>query len=86
KLEEQVLEHAQLNLYRPKAKLKQALRERQVLFGDRLDYYDERDSYRTWLQQNKKSEDEVLIAPFGGRYGRIWLVFDLEGNYLSYFR
>ncbi|MDH3218322.1 MAG: hypothetical protein OEO19_02220 [Gammaproteobacteria bacterium] len=85
KLEERVLEHAQLDLYRPKAKLAQALRERQLLFGDRLDYYGERDDYRAWLQQNGKSEDEVLIAPFGGRYGRVWLVFDVAGNYLSYF-
>jgi hypothetical protein len=32
-----------------------------------------------------KSEDEVLIARFNGRYGSVWLVFDLDGRYLDYF-
>ena len=85
KIEEKVLEHAQLNLYQPKSKLKEGLRERQLMFGNRLDSYKARDSYKAWLQRNNKTEVEVMIAPFGGRYGRAWLVFDTEGNYLSYF-
>jgi hypothetical protein len=38
------------------------------------------------VQASGKSEDEVLIARFSGRYGSVWLVFDLEGKYLSYIK
>ena len=31
------------------------------------------------------NSEEVLIVQFAGRYGIAWLVFDLEGKYLSYF-
>jgi hypothetical protein len=37
------------------------------------------------LREHDKSEDEVMIAPFDGRYGKVWLVFDRDGEYLSYF-
>ena len=85
KVEEKILEHAQLNLYQPKSALANALKERQLLFFKRMDHYQARDNFDAWLQQNKKSADEVLIARFGGRYGAVWLVFDLQGKYLSYF-
>ncbi len=85
KIENKILEHAQVNLYAPKEKLKDALKQRQVRFGERLDFHKARERYEAWLQQNGKSPDEVLIAPFDARYGRVWLVFETDGKYLSYF-
>lgn len=55
------------------------------MFSDRMDFYESRDAYEAWLQTNGKSEDEVLVARFSGRYGSTWLVFDLDGKLLSYF-
>jgi hypothetical protein len=85
KIETGVLEHAQLELYGTQAELKAALQERQILFNSRLDTYQARGLFEDWLRKNGKISDEVLIAPFGGRYGRVWLVFDLEGRYIGYF-
>ncbi|MDH3633467.1 MAG: hypothetical protein OES20_02070 [Gammaproteobacteria bacterium] len=85
KIEEKILEHAQLNLYRSQPQLKEALKERQELFYERMEFYEATDKYDTWLQQNQKTREEVLVARFDGRYGAVWLVFDLEGKYLSYF-
>ncbi len=86
KVEERILEHAQIWLYRPPAELAPALRQRQILYAQMLDKFEARDAYTAWLREHGKREDEVLIAPFNGRYGRVWLVFDLDGDYLSYFR
>ncbi len=86
KLEEKILEHAQINLYAPRERLAEALQTRQVRFGERLDFYNKRDRYEAWLQQNGKTAEEVLIAPFEGRYGRIWLVFDSDARFISHFR
>lgn len=85
KVEEKVLEIAQMQLYWPKEEFVKALKERQTLFSERMDFYNSREAYAAWLQANGKSEDEVLVARFSGRYGNVWLVFDLEGKYLSYF-
>jgi hypothetical protein len=85
KIEEKVLEIAQLELYRPHSELVTALRESQPLFQRRLDDFGHRSGYENWLREHGKSADEVLIARFDGRYGRVWLVFDLDGKYLSYF-
>ncbi len=85
KLEDKILEHAQVNLYAPKESLGDALKLRQVRFNERLDFRKARGRYEAWLQQNGKSADEVLIAPFDGRYGRVWLVFDTDGKYMAYF-
>ncbi len=85
KIDDKILEHAQIWLYRPPAELAPALRQRQILYMQMLDRFEQREVYEAWLQANDKREDEVLIAPFNGRYGRIWLVFDGDGDYLSYF-
>jgi len=85
KIEEKVLEHAQLQLYKSRAELVAAIKSRQEMFLRRLDDYEERDRYEAWLKQQAKSEDEIMIARFSGRYGSVWLVFDLEGRYLAYF-
>jgi len=84
-IEENAVGHAQLNLYQPKSELKNALKQRQILFFDRMEYYRETDRFNDWLQQNQKPREEILVARFSGRYGVAWLVFDLEGRYLSYF-
>ena len=85
KLEDKIFEHAQLQLYKPKSEFEQGLKSRQAQFLTRMDDYDERHFYDDWLKQNEKAADEVLVAPFSGRYGRVWLVFDLKGKYQTYF-
>ncbi len=85
KMEEKIAEQAQLNLYRPQSELKNALKERQELYNKEMEFYKATDKFDDWLQQNQKSREEVLIVRFAGRYGAAWLVFDLEGKYLSYF-
>lgn len=85
KFEDKILEHAQMWLYRPPDALAPALRQRQILYSQMLDKFGERDAYQAWLREHGKREDEVLIAPFNGRYGRAWLVFDLDGGYRSHF-
>lgn len=85
KVEEGIIERAQIDLYRPKDEFKSALRAIQFVFNQRLYDYGKRERFEAWLQEHGKSSDEVLIAPFQGRYGQAWLVFDLDANYLSYF-
>lgn len=85
KLEEKVLEHAQLGLYRPAAELAEALGKRQLFYGNRLDRQKQRGAFEAWLKRNGKSAEEVLIAQFTGRYGNVWMVFDPEGRLLSWF-
>ena len=85
KLEDGVLEHAQLQLYKTRPELAAALKSRQILYMSRMDSRQERGRFDTWLEQQGQSADEVLVAPFDGRYGGVWLVFDLEGKYLDYF-
>ena len=85
KLEQKILEHAQLQLYRGRPELKEALQQRQLQFIDRLERSKQRDRFDNWLKLNQRNAEEVLIARFSGRFGNVWLVFDSEGNYLSYF-
>ena len=85
KIQEKVLENAQLDLYRPHSELLKALEERQPVFNNRLDFYGARGVFEDWLEAHGKTADEVLIARFDGRYGKAWLVFDRQGKYLSYF-
>ncbi|MGI9571078.1 MAG: hypothetical protein ACR2PH_15395 [Desulfobulbia bacterium] len=83
--EEGTLSHAQLQLYRPASELAAALKSKQMVYLSRMDHYKERDKFDAWLKQNNEAADTVLVAPFGGRYGRVWLVFDLNGKYREYF-
>ena len=85
KIETGVLEHAQVRLYRSKAEFRSGLRAQQIVYQQRLDETGARENYESWLKQNQKSADEVLIAWFQGRYGSVWLVFDNDARYLSYF-
>lgn len=85
KLEEGVVEHAQLQLYRGRPELRRALQQRQIQFVGLLDKYGKRDRFDNWLKLTQRAAEEVLIARFSGRYGSVWLVFDPNGKYLSYF-
>jgi len=85
RIQEGVLDHARIGLYQPRSAVKDALKERQLIFYDRLEFYQAEDALEKWLQENQKSRDEILIARFAARYGNVWLVFDLDGKLLSYF-
>ncbi|MCP4877154.1 MAG: hypothetical protein GY896_16980 [Gammaproteobacteria bacterium] len=85
KVEEKILEHAQLGLYRPKSEFRAALQKMQLVAFDRMEHYQAIDRFEEWLRKNQKSREQVLVARFTGRYGAVWLVFDEEGHYLSYF-
>ena len=85
KFEKKILEHAQINLYAPREKFADALKQRQVRFSQRLDFHKARKRYEAYLQRSGKSADEILIAPFDARYGRVWLIFDLDGKLIDYF-
>lgn len=85
KVEEKVLENAQMQLYRPKSEFRAALAARQAIFQDRLDSFGARDEFENWLEENGRTAGEVMIARFDGRYGNAWLVFDRAGKYLGYF-
>lgn len=84
-IERKILDHAQIQNYRPQQELAAALEARQALFADRMASWNERARFDAWLQQSGKDPSEVLILPFSGRYGRVWLVFDRNGGYLDYF-
>lgn len=86
KLEERVLEHAQVGLYRPFEELVALLQRHQPRMQALLDRYGSRDAYESWLRDNGKAVSEVYIERFSGRYGSAWLVFDLHGRYIGYFR
>lgn len=85
KIEEKVLEHAQMHLYVPKQQFGSKLAEKQTMYLSRLESYGATASFEAWLKTSGKTADDVMIAPFGGRYGRVWLVFDDSGKYIDYF-
>ena len=85
KIEDKVLEIAQMQLYRPRTELLIALQNRQLTAGKLLDKDGLEPVFANWLQENGKTMDEVLILRFSGRYDNAWLVFDLEGRLAGYF-
>jgi hypothetical protein len=85
KLEDKVIELAQMQLYRPRAELTAALQQRQPANRALLERNDKQPAFADWLRQNGKAADEVLILRFEGRYGYAWLVFDFSGRLLGYF-
>ena len=82
--EEDVLAHAQTGLYRPHSELAAALQKRQAQALYLLEEKGLQQIFTDWLQQNGKTEEEVLIERFMGRYGNAWLIFDLDGVYVGY--
>ena len=82
---ENVLEYVQKHAKEPRAELTAALRTMQPAFFEELEQLDSREAFESWLEQNGKQKQDVMISRLAGRYGEAWLVFDLEGSYLSYF-
>ena len=85
KIEEKVLEHAQMQLYRDKPELLAALNRHQVRVRGKLESSGAKQAFGDWLKEHGKEADSVLIEHFSGRYGTVWLVFDLDGNYIGFF-
>ena len=85
RIEEGIPEHAQIGLYQPREAFAPALRELQARSLELVEKTGSRELFESWLAQNQTSPDTVLIGWFQGRYGRVWLVFDNDGKYLSYF-
>ena len=85
RVEENIAEHAQIQHYRPHSALVSGLLKLQPAQLRRLGKPAAKQDYQQWLAQNNKQADDILVAPFIGRYGRAWLVFDNEGKYLGYF-
>jgi hypothetical protein len=85
KIEDKVLEIAQMHLYRPRMELLAALQKRQLAAEKSLAKDGLQQTLADWLQENGKTMDEVLILRFSGRYGNAWLIFDLEGRLAGYF-
>ena len=84
-IREGIPEHAQIELYQPREAFGPALRERQARSLELVEKTGSRELFERWLKQNQTSPDTVQIGWFQGRYGRVWLVFDGDGKYLSYF-
>jgi hypothetical protein len=82
--EDKIPEQAQIQLYRPQSMLVLGLENRQQSYLQRLQKSDAKQDYRQWLAQNQKQPEDILVAPFNGRYGWIWLLFDKEGKYVDY--
>jgi hypothetical protein len=85
KREENISEHAQIQLYRPQAEFTVALRDRQANVLAQLKRGESEPEFDSWLESNGKTRDAVMIERFYGRYGNAWLIFDLDGKYLDYF-
>ena len=85
KIEDKVLEIAQMHLYRPRTDLLVALQNRQLAAEELLDRDGLKQVFADWLQEKGKTKDEVLILRFSGRYDNAWLIFDLEGRLAGYF-
>lgn len=84
KIEDGVPEAAQIHLYQPPTMLKKGLRDRQPGYLPLLEKWGVQAKWEEWLETNQKQQEDVLIAPFNGRYGLIWLIFDEDATYLDY--
>ena len=85
KFEDKINEYAQIQLYQPKSGLAAGLQKRRSMYLGLIDQAGQTDRYQQWLKENQKDQSEILVALFNGRYGRLWLVFDQEANYIGYF-
>jgi len=84
KLVDGVSEAAQIHLYQPPAMLQKGLQDRQANYLPLLEKFGASERMKQWLQTNQKQLEDILIAPFNGRYGLIWLIFDRDATYLDY--
>jgi hypothetical protein len=85
KIEQKIVEHAQMHLYKRFDGFVVALKQKQLRFFQQLDIYQKRNEFDNWLSLNKRQADAILIAPFTGRYGMKWLVFNHKGRLIGYF-
>ena len=86
KFEQKINEHAQIQLYQPRSGLISALKSRQSNYLALIEDFGQNDHYQQWLKENNRDQTDVLMALFYGRYGQAWLIFDLEANYIGYFK
>ena len=84
KTEDGISEASQLHLYQPPAMLVKGLQERQQTYDQLLDKSTATEKLNLWLEQNQRQRADVLIAPFNGRYGLAWLIFDRNATYVDY--
>ena len=85
KKEHNALEHAQPQLYWPQSKFSEVLKKHQFRTLGILENSGPKQAYTDWLRLNGKTAEEILLLRFEGRYGKAWLVFDLEGKLIGYF-
>jgi len=85
KIENQIPEVAQIQLYQPPSMFVTGLKNRQEFFLTLLGLSTALAGFESWLEANQKQAADVLLAPFNGRYGRVWLLFDQNAKYLDYF-
>ena len=83
--EENIAQHAQLQLYQPHSMLVPGLLKSQPTQLKRLQDPVAKQDFQEWLTQNQKLADDVLVSLFIGRYGESWMVFDKNGKYLGHF-
>jgi hypothetical protein len=84
KAENRIPEVAQIQLYQPPSMFLTGLQNQQNLFLGLLEKSDLTVEFESWLQANQKQWADILVAPFSGRYGRVWLLFDRNAKYLDY--
>jgi hypothetical protein len=84
KIEGGIPEASQLALYQPPAMLIKGLQDRQQTYAKLLDNLAATEKLDLWLKQNQKQRADILIAPFNGRYGLAWLIFDRNATYVDY--
>jgi len=86
KTEDKIEEASQVHLYQPFPMLVKALASRQQGYLGLIQQWGAKDMLELWLVQNNKQQAEILIAPFNGRYGMVWLIFDQEAKYQDYLK
>ena len=86
KIENQIPEVAQIQLYQPPSMFVAGLENLQEFNFTLLGKSTATAGFESWLEANHKQRADILVAPFNGRYGRVWLLFDRNGRYLDYFK
>ena len=84
KTEDKVPETSQLHLYQPSSMLVKGLESRQQTYLGLIEKWGVSETLEQWLKHRNEQQSEILIAPFKGRYGLVWLIFDREAKYLGY--
>jgi hypothetical protein len=84
KIEDNIPEASQLHLYKPQSMMAKAFEMRQPGYTNILGETGASKKLEEWLQKNEKQREDVFVAPFNGRYGLIWLIFDRKAQYLDY--